>query len=173
MPFHPFAGSRLRGHLDGGGRPTFPRGGHRPRSSGGGGPDPGRARGRLRGIRRSAPPRPDRLRQVALPGSVRPVRHPRAFGLSPAQRDAGGGFRRIRLPLDGQGQQLLLRLARHVGHQCPLQPCERSRPGPQPPREPGLPPRPRRAHRCPRNRGWRWGAHWRRVQDWQHFEARP
>jgi hypothetical protein len=24
-----------------------------------------------------------------------------------------------------------------------------------------------------RHRGWRWGAHWRRVQDWQHFEARP
>ena len=23
-----------------------------------------------------------------------------------------------------------------------------------------------------RARGWRWGAHWRRVQDWQHFEAR-
>lgn len=24
-----------------------------------------------------------------------------------------------------------------------------------------------------RSRGWRWGAHWRRVQDRQHFEAKP
>jgi len=24
-----------------------------------------------------------------------------------------------------------------------------------------------------RRRGWRWGAHWHRVQDWQHFEAKP
>jgi peptidoglycan LD-endopeptidase CwlK len=24
-----------------------------------------------------------------------------------------------------------------------------------------------------RHRGWHWGAHWRRVQDWQHFEAKP
>jgi len=24
-----------------------------------------------------------------------------------------------------------------------------------------------------RHRGWHWGAHWRRVQDWQHFEANP
>lgn len=24
-----------------------------------------------------------------------------------------------------------------------------------------------------RSRGWRWGAHWRRVQDRQHFEAMP
>lgn len=24
-----------------------------------------------------------------------------------------------------------------------------------------------------RARRWRWGAHWRRVQDWQHFEVRP
>ena len=24
-----------------------------------------------------------------------------------------------------------------------------------------------------RRRGWHWGAHWRRVQDWQHFEAKP
>ena len=22
-------------------------------------------------------------------------------------------------------------------------------------------------------RGWHWGAHWHRVQDWQHFEAKP
>jgi len=24
-----------------------------------------------------------------------------------------------------------------------------------------------------RHRGWHWGAHWRRVQDWQHFETNP
>jgi hypothetical protein len=24
-----------------------------------------------------------------------------------------------------------------------------------------------------RRRGWRWGAHWHRVQDWQHFEVKP
>jgi len=23
------------------------------------------------------------------------------------------------------------------------------------------------------HRGWHWGAHWRRVQDWQHFEVKP